>query len=385
MIMKQSKVLHVTNWYPNAWHEHEGVFIKEQFDVFSQVTDSKLVCVQVRPGESWFGFRYFRYGDKESGYFVLTKVKSSKLIELITTLLLLFVLKKENVNEYDLLHVHMAYPLLAKYHWWKKWLKAKLVISEHWSAYHNHFYMPKETRKLDGIKRIFRQKIPVVTVSVALLNDIQKFSGTDDFKSYVLPNVIDQERFHYYSHDDMVPIPQFFMVNLWREIKNPFPLLDAIHQLTDEGVELRLILGGYGPLLAKMQLFVDEKKMGKFVLFSGAMSKPEIAAVLMESDAYLFSSQYETFSVACAQALCCGVPLIGPPIPAILEYADDKNMITVTENCADDWKDALRQFLNKRNSFSRKDIAESAAKRFSTEVTMEKYGQIVDELLSEVI
>lgn len=377
------RVLHITNWYPNPWHEHEGIFVKEQFNLFSQVTDSIMVNVQVQPGYRWFQFRYFKYSEKESGYFILCKVKSQKIIELLTSLLLLWVLNREKVNKYDLLHVHIAYPLLTYFFLWKKWLTTKVLISEHWSAYHYNFYLPKNTRKLERIKIIFRQQIPVVAVSTVLLQDIRHFSGADDFRGEVIPNVIDQE---YFCFDEQVEIPvisQFFMVNVWRDIKNPFPLLEAFNKLVVEGIELRLILGGYGPLLEKMQLFVEENGLNGVIKFPGVMTKSEIAKALMESDAYLFSSKYETFSVACAQALCCGVPLIGPPIPAILEYAGDKDMITVHENNATDWEVAIRKFMEKRNDFCRSEIAERAANLFSTEVLKVKYSRIVDEISSK--
>jgi L-malate glycosyltransferase len=378
-----NKVLHLTSWYPNPWHKHEGIFVQEQYRVFSQVTDSRMINVQVRSGSKWFEFRYIRYGDNESGYYILTKVKRSKIIELLTTLLLLWVLRKEKVNQFDLLHVHIAYPLLVHYFLWKKLLKVKILISEHWSAYHFNFYMPETTKKLDVIKNIFRQQIPVVTVSTSLLKDIQKFSGTKDFVGYVIPNVVDQDIFNFLNNGELPTTPQFFMVNVWRDIKNPFPLLNAFSNLVASGIVLKLILGGYGQLLEKMQLFIDEKGLSELVEFPGVMNKKGIADTLHRSDAYLFSSEYETFSVACAQALCCGVPLIGPPLSAVKEYADDESMITAQENNVDGWEEAFRQFIERRKSFCRREIAEKAAKYLSTDRTKVKYLQVVDKLLSE--
>ncbi len=33
------KVLHITNWYPNKWDNIGGIFIQEQYKVFSKVID----------------------------------------------------------------------------------------------------------------------------------------------------------------------------------------------------------------------------------------------------------------------------------------------------------------------------------------------------------
>jgi len=336
--------------------------------------------VQVRPGNRWLEFKKKQYSDREIGYYLLTKISKGKIVELLTTTLLLWVLIKEKAHKYDLLHFHIAYPLLIHYHLWKRWIKTRVLISEHWSAYHFNFYLPQSSSKLEGIKRIFRQGIPVIAVSHALLQDIRKFSGSEDFPGHVLPNVIDLATFRYVEGKVQPNVPVFFMVNVWREIKNPFPMLAAFHALVAGGIEMKLILGGYGSLLENMQHFVDEKGIGAFIDFPGKMNKQEIADVLQQSDAYLFSSEYETFSIACAQALCCGVPLIGPSIPAILEYAGERDMVTVYGNNPESWEAAFRQFFEKRALFHREEIAERAAARFSAEAITESYGQIVEGL-----
>ncbi len=382
--MSKAKVLHITNWYPNPWHDHEGIFVREQFNVFSKATDSRLVNVQVRSGSKWFEYSYCDYSDSECGHYVLTKFQRSKVVHLISTILLLWVLNRENVNKYDLLHIHVAYPLLIHFHWWKRWLKSRVVISEHWTAYHLNFNLPKSTRKLEGIKKIFHQRIPVITVSKALLHDIQEFSGASDFKSYILPNVIDQNIFRYYDQNQQLAIPKFFMVNLWNERKNPYPVIDGFKSLSDEGLNMKLILGGHGSILSDMKEYVSSQGMSEIVEFPGSMTKADIVDTLKESDAYLCSSTYETFSVACAQALCCGVPLISPPIEAIMEYADESSMVSVENNNQQGWADAFRNFMAKKEMFCRREIAIRYTKKFSTESTMKNYAQIVDEVCGRI-
>ncbi|MBL4775965.1 MAG: glycosyltransferase [Mariprofundus sp.] len=384
MLKKTRNVLHVANWYPNQWHEHEGVFVKEQCDLFSNVVDVRLVNVQVRSGSRWFEFKKKQYSETETGYYLLTRISKGKIIELLTTLLLLWVLKKEKANQYDLLHVHIAYPLLIHYRWWKRWIKTKVLISEHWTAYHFNFYLPENSPKLKAFKRIFQQQIPLIAVSNALLQDIREFSGGAEFPGHVLPNVIDLAEFRYSEKKHLSGVPTFFTVNLWRDIKNPFPMLEGFLDLARSGERFKLIIGGYGPLLEKMQQFVSENKGCEAIKFTGAMNKTEIAEALWDSDAYVFSSSYETFSVACAQALCCGVPLMGPSIPAIREYAGRKDMIIVPGNSAEGWENTIRQFLNEKPQFDRQAISCRAVARFATAPIQQRYGEILDACLSEL-
>jgi len=372
------KILHISSWYPNKWDDLEGIFVKEQYKVFSKVTDGHMLNVQVRSGEYLCRYAYVEYSENEEGYYLFTRIKSQKIIELLTTFLLLYAVYKANFKKYDILHFHIAYPLLTYYSWWKKIIKTPLLVSEHWSAYHFNFYMPWETKKLDRIKGIFRQQIPLITVSTSLLEDIQKFSNTKDFPTKVIPNVIDQKCF--YFDESFVPndIVTFFAVNNWRKIKNPFPMLEGFAKVHHKNIDFKLLFGGYGEELSKMQNFIKKQGFLDKVTFLGKMTKEEIASTLQKSDAYLFSSIYETFSVVCAQALVCGVPLVGPKLSAIKEYADTKSYLALEENNVKEWGEKIEFFINHRNSYHREEIANKANDYLSNENIAKQYKEILD-------
>ena len=354
------KILHTTNWYPNKWNDVEALFVREQFNLFSEVSDAKLLHVEVRKDESWFKYEKVVYSEKETGYYILTRIKTFRVIEILSVFLLLWALFRSKASKYDLLHFHIAYPLLTYYHLWKKVIKIPLIVSEHWSAYHFNFFMPKATTKLDRIKNIFHQGLPLITVSKALLNDIQTFSGTKEFPSYVIPNVIDLDVYYYKPQNNANVKPVFFIVNFWRSIKNPFPMLETFAKLAKEDMDFELRIGGYGPILEEMKVFVKKYGLSEHTVFLEKMYKESIAKEMNQADAYLFSSEYETFSAVCAQALCCGCPLIGPAIPAILEYAGTEEMIVLQSNDSIDWKLAILNFLNKESNFNNNRISGKA-------------------------
>lgn len=373
------KVLHLSNWYPNKWDDLEGVFIKEQFDVFSRVTESTILNIQVRVGGKLLRYEYVRYSDTEEGYYFFTSIQSHKIIELLTTILLLYALYKSKYKKYDILHFHIAYPLLTYYSIWKKIITLPILISEHWSAYHFNFYMPWNTKKLDRIKCIFKQKIPLITVSNTLLKDIQKFSNVNDFSSMVIPNVIDQTTFFYEKKATTNEIPTFFAVNNWRKIKNPFPMLEGFASVYREELDFKLIIGGYGEELDAMKAYILKEGFYQKVTFLGKMSKQEITHMLRESDAYLFSSTYETFSVVCAQALCCGVPLIGPKLEAINEYADIDSFLSLSSNDSKKWATILYKFIETREAYDRKLIAMKAHEYLSSDIIEKQYKNSLDD------
>jgi len=373
------RVLHITNWYPHKWNDVEALFVKEQFDLFSEVTDAKLLHVEVRQGNHWFKYEKIEYSEKETGYYLLTKIKTFRIIEILSTFLLLWALFQNKVKKYDLLHFHIAYPLLTYYHIWKKFIKVPIIISEHWSAYHYNFFMPKETTKLERMKNIFRQSLPLITVSKALLNDIQTFAGTKEFPSYVVPNVIDLDIYHYRSVKWEKTRPVFFIVNFWRTIKNPFPMLEAFASLSKQNIPFELRIGGYGPILDEMKQFVADHGVEANTVFLGKLYKETIAEEMNVADAYLFSSDYETFSAVCAQALSCGCPLIGPPLTAIMEYAGDEEMISLKANDQAGWIEAIDTFLKNKDCYIHEKIAQKAKAFLSHESIQNQYRAIVHE------
>jgi glycosyltransferase involved in cell wall biosynthesis len=351
--------------------------VQEQYRVFAQVTKSHLLNVQVREGKKLFEYVYVKYAEDEEGYYLLSRIKSHKIIELLTTFLLFWALFRSDYKRYDLLHFHIAYPLLTYYTLWKKFIKMPVLISEHWSAYHYHFYMPKETTKLERVKHIFRQNIPVITVSKALLEDIQYFSGTKDFPATVIPNVVDSAVYRYVPKSHPNIKPTFFIVNTWRTIKNPFVLLEAFAKLAEDGVDFVLRIGGDGALLGEMKQYVGLAGLLEHTVFLGKMHKEQIAKEMQDADAYLFASSYETFSVVCAQALSCGCPLIGPAIPAILEYAGVDELILVESNDVLGWQKALVDFMQRQDCFEHEKIAQKAKDFLSHEKIKKQYADLV--------
>ncbi|MFK5976795.1 MAG: glycosyltransferase family 4 protein [Sulfurovum sp.] len=372
------KILHITSWYPNSWNDIEGIFIHEHYRLYSKVFDSHLINVQIKEGKKIFEYQHREYSKDEEGYYIFTKIKSQKIIELLTTFLLLWVLFKSSYKNYNLIHFHIAYPLLIDYFLWKKIIKVPILISEHWSVYHFNFYMPLSTKKLNGIKRIFRQNIPLVTVSKALLKDIEEFVGVKIAQTKIIPNAIDENCF-YFKKTPSNKVVHFFIVNHWRKIKNPFPLLEGFAKLASSNIDFILNIGGAGELEEEMKIFVKRYGFEDKVQFFGKMNKVQIAEQLYRSDAYLYSSEYETFSVVSAQALCCGIPLIGPAIPAILEYTDETSLLALEENTPIEWERVLKNFIANRDNYNHKQIAENINLYLSSSSIQKSYKDLINE------
>ena len=88
---------------------------------------------------------------------------------------------------------------------------------------------------------------------------------------------------------------------------------DDVHART--GARLRLI--GAGPSRASFERFAETRPS---VSVEAYLDKPaDVAAVLASSDVVVLTSGTETFSLATAEALACGTPVVGPARGAVGE------------------------------------------------------------------
>ena len=373
-------VLHIANWYPNPWNPNEGNFIHEQVRVLREEVPGAVMAVQGRPNKRKIAeVRRVELEPGTNGYFCLSRFHRGRLGEFLSTFLLLYALFREKFWRYDILHVHIAQPLLSQMHLWK-WLIGKpIIMTEHWSAYHYGFHLPDGPAKR-RMGRPFRQGFPLLAVSQSLLDDIAAFAGQEDVNGHVVPNVVP---FHGASEATNA-VPVLFSANRWVPIKRPIPMLQGLALAAERGTRFELVLGGDGELVGEMRALVADSALAERTTFAGWMKKDEIAHQLARSDANLFNSDHETFSIACAEALGAGVPLVGPYIPAVAEYAgpDDWQQLDDGSN-PEDWAQAITLFADrhKRGEIDRAAIARSAAQRFSPSALREAYRNVLDAAL----
>lgn len=374
------KILHIANWYPGPWDNVEGNFVRDQIALFREELPADVVVVQVRPVRGqWPRLEKPVLDGGARGYILHAPVRpGSKPLEWLSTLVLVLVLLRKRAWRFRALHFHIAYPLLIHSRFWRKLFRRPIVISEHWSAYHYKFHLPQGSRALKHMQSPFQQGDPVLAVSNALLQDIREFSGRADFSGFVLPNVVPLHG----PAQSAREIPTLFAVNRWNPIKAPMAMLDGLRLATEAGVEFNLVIGGFGFLIEDMEAFVAESALRGRTCFTGKMTKAEIAAQLAVSDGYLYSSDYETFSVACAEALGAGVPLIGPHIPAIAEYAGPQDRVEVATRTPEAWATAIEEFIATwiDGNWDRRAIAHRAKARFSPSALRDSYRVTMDEV-----
>ena len=102
-----------------------------------------------------------------------------------------------------------------------------------------------------------------------------------------------------------------------------------------------------------------------------------------KAEYFIHLSGYETFSVVCAEALCCGTPVIASNVGAISELVDNTNGILIQNNNVSNLLQILEDVSNGVYSFNRGRISDTASKKFAPEYIGKKYFDTLKEIANK--
>lgn len=372
------KVLHIANWFPDE-NDLEGIWIKRHIESLFNYADQEVWHIAVKPSNT---FKIIAKQDSDVNRIIVqTSSQRWFLIEILNFLLLAYVLLfKLRGAKFDVINFHIAYPQLTHLHLVKKFIKSKIVITEHWSAYHFEFNVHRKN-KLSRVRKIFAQSIPVIAVSQSLLDDIRRFSQSSGFRGFVVPNIVDTSVF-FKANLARLDHHVFLMASQWKEPKNPFLIIETLEDLRKKGWQFQLRIIGYGPQWQQLNDVVDRSPIKDLVVFLGKRSSREISVEMNKASAFVHCSEYETFSVVCAEALSCGTPVLASAVGGIKELVNDSNGILAVSNTVDSWRGVFEIFQHKR--FERDLIAEEAIKKYSINQVGKKYYAVLNEIVNAV-
>jgi len=144
--------------------------------------------------------------------------------------------------------------------------------------------------------------------------------------SDVLPNVVQVDKFRSSSAKKATKPTIVFLGRLVPR-KGAFELLQAYESLKKEVPEARLIIGGNGPLKAKLQKYVDQNKVAD-VEFAGFVPEEDKPAFLAQGWVACFPSMFgESFGIVLIEAMAAGSGVViggdNPGYRSVLGFCPD--------------------------------------------------------------
>jgi glycosyltransferase involved in cell wall biosynthesis len=167
------------------------------------------------------------------------------------------------------------------------------------------------------------------------------------------------------------------VANMRRE-KRYDMLMEAARILVDEGLRVRFLAVGTGPLEDELRAARDELSLGSTFLFTGF--RTDVLDILAGCDLFVLASDHEGFPVAVMEALAVGVPVVSTAVGDVpTAVSDGKEGLIVPPGDIGALAAALRSLVVDPSLRARMAVAaRDTASRFDIRVAAARLEEIYD-------
>jgi len=368
--MASSKnILLISSWYPSAEHPTLGNFVERHCKsialyqnaciIYATVSNQDKIEVEQK-GQLTEVIVYYQKKLPLTSYLKAMKKAYKKALELY--------------GEFDLAHVHVAYPagLFALS------LKLPLVITEHFTGYLPYSKFKWGIWKKNVTKRILKKAKILLPVSENLGKALLQFSPQSNYQK--VSNVVDTSIF--YPADSKPEVFTFLHVSTLNEsTKNISGLLDAFALLQKSGQEFKLLIGGDGDT-EELRKKIADRKLSNVEVF-GEKSSDEIADLMRKSNCFVLASHVENQPCVILEALCCGLTVISTDVGGIREEIDRDNGLLTEPGNTKAFYTAMQQMIENYSNYNSTEIASKAQNNYSNEAIGKQLNDIYLNVLNK--
>jgi len=195
----------------------------------------------------------------------------------------------------------------------------------------------------------------------------------------IIPNFVDTTRF--------VPAPKsasplLFHVSNFRPVKRVRDLAEVLLRVRSAGVAARLVLVGDGPDRAALEAHVRALGLSEAVQFLGKTD--DFASKLASADAFVSTSETESFGLAALEAMSAGVPVFGYKVGGLPEVVDQTVGRLVPAFDVDALAAALTTALRDRGTLASmgQHARARAVAQFHVEPAIDRYEEMLMQVLA---
>lgn len=321
-------ILFISSWFPTKDKPTFGNFVKVHAKTIALIHQVNIVYVcKSEQFDTKYHTETEQYDQLNINTTYFRPIKSGlKVLDFALNSIRHFKTYLKQVKQFseqaDLVHANVVFPIGFIALWCKWKYNLKYVVTEHWTI-----YLPENRHLLKGLKGLLFKLIAknaskIIPVSDALKQMMLDCGMKGDYA--LVSNTINTSLFNYKDKSKTEVFKFLHVSTLVDEHKNGTGLLRAYKRLLDTGKAYHLTIisdGDIEPVENYAKSIGIEAKHLKFV---GKQDPSGIAKYLKESDVCVQFSNYETFGIVAAEALCCGTPVISTKVGFLTKFLEEK-------------------------------------------------------------
>lgn len=382
-------ILFLTRWYPDKTDPQNAVFIKKHTIAAAKVAKIRLVYVTHSQLEKGLTIRKH---EEESihltEYFYHYHSSETPMIgKLINIILYLYghykifsLLKKEKFSP-NLVHVHMMSRPAVIAFVCSKLLKIPYFITEHWTGYASGSFEKFNTFKKRLMIFLFNQAKLITAVSPSLEEALQQLGIQTPIR--ILPNVVEapkKSNDFFQGKNGWIQIGS--VSDFYDEKKNVSGLILALAPLLKKNSFIQLHIVGDGPDKEKILHCLSNSGISEDqIKLYGRLSNDTVLKFMQFIDLYVCYSNIETFSVATAEALASGKPVITTKCGGPEYFVDKYGGIVIEKGNGKALREAVLKLIKGKNTFNPSISAQNMHRKFGEAAISKLFLNLYDEFI----
>lgn len=379
-------ILIIPSWYPEKQGDVNGSFFREQaIALRKRGYKAGVIAPIFRSMRDIKGIVTKKYGTKYQNdegvntyrHHTIHVPKMPRLVRIrwIRAGLTLYKRYVKNHGIPDIIHVHsminggfLAFELKQKFN-------IPYVITEHSTDFARNLISEDILSNLEPVVKASAYNIAVSNEFVKLLN-----KKTNVTSWQYIPNIVNDE-FIAHSFEQPKVGYRFINVCLLDKKKRVDILIQSFAQ-SFKGVEnTSLAIGGDGPERRYLEELVKNLDLQKQVSFLGMLTRKQVMEEVANSNAFILSSEYETFGVVVIEALALGKPVVATKCGGPESIIVDEVGYLVDVNNVEQMAAAMKRLYNNRAKFKSIDIREYCINNFSEDAVVNKLDKVYNSVL----
>jgi len=274
----------------------------------------------------------------------------------------------------DLVHAHVFTAALAALPS-ARLLGVPLVVSEHYSGLARG-EVARRSRAAAAIA--YRAADVVCPVSSSLEATLAGLAP--GARMQVMPNPVDERLFALADRAPTSGPVRILVVASLVPVKGVDGLIEAVGMLASRRRDFLVTVIGDGPQRRAYERRALEAGVGDLVRIVGRKARPEVAQAMQGADLLVAPSRWETFSVAVAEALCRGLPVVATRVGALPELVDEASGTLVEPDNPTALAAAIDDVLDAVGRFDRSAISRRAVERWGAGRVGASWGELYADL-----
>ena len=363
------RVLILPSWYPTKDDPIRGCFFREQAQALAQNGHTVSVFPFYADEPSGVRVEEATVGGVREYAIHYRRLRFHLTYFRVLGAMIRLWLRTPRRERPELIHVH-SYGAMKYARALKRFFRVPVVVTEHVSWFERGLLSEKDKAT---IRKDYAGADAVLAVSDGLREQIQPYCVRE---VRVVPNLVSEAVMSAGLHRPAGECFGFISVGSLNKNKGMDAALTAFAGAVREEDGLTLTICGGGEERAALEARADSLGVREKVSFTGQVSREECVRLLRENQAFVLASRVETFGIAAAEAMACGLPVVMTKTSAWKTLIRPETGLAVDVDDIPALTAAMLRVVREYDSYDPERIAAACRDRFS--------GATVTALLTDI-